>query len=283
MAFDPDRLLNWDFGEIRQTYTYRDAIMYALGVGLPLAKGESSDLNFLIEDRLRVLPSFNVVLASPGMWPKIPQLEINWVKVLHMAHAVRFHAPLPRDAEVVSKAAVTSIYDRGADKGSVCYLERDLTDAHDGTKYATIVQTVALRGEGGFGGEPLPKAARPVMPDRAPDHVERITHSTRAAYLYRLSGDYNPLHADYDVARAAGFKEPILHGLASYGTACAVVLRAFCDGDPARMKSLDLRFAGVVFPGDTLDFACWAEDGRVLFEARIGDRVVLDQGVAEIA
>jgi hypothetical protein len=261
MAFDPDRLLNWDFGEIRQTYTYRDAIMYALGVGLPLAKGESSDLNFLIEDRLRVLPSFNVVLASPGMWPKIPQLEINWVKVLHMAHAVRFHAPLPRDAEVVSKAAVTSIYDRGADKGSVCYLERDLTDAHDGTKYATIVQTVALRGEGGFGGEPLPKAA----------------------YLYRLSGDYNPLHADYDVARAAGFKEPILHGLASYGTACAVVLRAFCDGDPARMKSLDLRFAGVVFPGDTLDFACWAEDGRVLFEARIGDRVVLDQGVAEIA
>lgn len=283
MAFDPDRLLGWDFGEIRQTYGFRDAILYALGIGLPFSPGESDDLNFLIEDRLRVLPSFNVVLASPGMWPKIPDLEIDWVKVLHMAHAVRFHAPLPPKALVLSRARVTSIYDRGADKGSVCYLERSVTDAQGGAAYATIVQTVALRGNGGFGGDPLPKAARPAMPERRPDHVERITHSGRAAYLYRLSGDYNPLHADYDVARKAGFKKPILHGLASFGTACAVILRAFCDGDPARMRSLDLRFAGVVYPGDTLEFSCWREDGQVLFEARTEDRVVLDQGVSDIA
>jgi acyl dehydratase len=283
MAFDPDRLLGWKFGERRQAYTYRDAILYALGIGLPFTEGESSDLNFLIEDRLRVLPSFAVVLASPGMWPKIPELEIDWVRVLHMAHAVRFHVPLPHDAEVVSTARVTSIHDRGADKGSVCYLERDLFDAGDGTNYATIVQTVALRSEGGYGGDPLPRAARPAMPERAPDHVETITHSRRAAYLYRLSGDYNPLHADYDVARKARFREPILHGLASYGTACAVVLRRFCGGDPARMKSLDLRFAGVVFPGDALTFSCWQEGAHVLFEARVGDRIVLDQGVSEIA
>lgn len=283
MAFDPNRLMNWDFGEERQSYTYRDAILYALGVGMPLQPGESDDLAFLLEDRLRVLPSFAVVLATPGMWPKIPELEIDWVRVLHMAHAVRFHEPLPPDANVASSAKITEIYDRGAEKGSVCYLQRQVTNVDDGTVYATIDQTVAMRGNGGFGGDPLPKVERPVMPGRAPDHTQSVETSPRAALIYRLSGDYNPLHSDYDVARKAGYDRPILHGLASYGTACAVVLRAFCDGDPARMKSLDLRFSGVVMPGDRLDFSCWKEGDRVLFEAKVGDRTVMDQGVSEIA
>jgi acyl dehydratase len=283
MAFDPERLRNWDFGEQRQSYDTRDAILYALGVGLPISPGENADLDFLVEDRLRVLPSFAVTLATPGMWPKIPALEVDWVKVLHMAHAARFHRPLPREASVLSRATVTELYDRGADKGGVCILQRQVTDAADGTLYCTIDQTVALRGNGGFDGDQMPKAARPEMPARAPDHVEGVETSERAALIYRLSGDYNPLHADHAVARKAGYDRPILHGLASYGTVCAVVLRAFCGRDPARLQSLSLRFAGVVMPGDRLDFACWKEGGQVLFEAKVGDRVVMDQGVAEIA
>lgn len=283
MAFDPDRLRNWDFGEQRQSYASRDAILYALGVGLPLVPGESGDLNFLVEDRLRVLPSFAVTLATPGMWPKIPELGIDWVKVLHMAHAARFETPLPARAEVVSRARITELYDRGADKGSVCILQRQVRDAKDGTVYCTIDQAVAMRGNGGFGGDLLPKVERPEPPPRAPDHVEHVQTSPRAALIYRLSGDYNPLHADYEVARKAGYRQPILHGLASYGTVCAVVLRTFCDGDPARLKSLNLRFSGVVMPGDALDFSCWKDGGRILFEAKVGDRTVMDQGVAEIA
>lgn len=283
MAFDAARLQNWDFGAPVQSYDSRDAILYALGVGVPFAPDDSDDLNFLVEDRLRVLPAFAVTLATPGMWPKLPELEIAWEKVLHMAHACRFHTPLPPCANVESFAEITELYDRGAEKGSVCILRREVRDTDDGTLYATIDQTVAMRGDGGFGGEAMPRRARPVMPDREPDHSEQIKTSPRAAYIYRLSGDYNPLHADYDVAKRGGFDAPILHGLASYGTACAVVLRAFCGSDPARMKSLDLRFAGVVFPGDQLDFSCWKEAGRVLFEVRVGDRVVIDQGVSEIA
>lgn len=283
MAFDPQRLLNWDFGEQRQSYEARDAILYALGVGLPITPGESSDLNFLLEDRLRVLPSFAVTLATPGMWPKTPALEVDWVKVLHMAHAARFHRPLPARGEIVSRAKITELYDRGADKGSVCILQRDVRDAKDGALYCTIDQTVAMRGNGGFGGAPMPKMERPEMPVRQADHIESVQTSERAALIYRLSGDVNPLHADYDVARKAGYDRPILHGLALYGTACAVILRAFCCGEPARMKSLNLRFAGVVMPGDRLDFACWKEDGRVLFEVKVGDRTVIDQGVSEIA
>jgi acyl dehydratase len=129
----------------------------------------------------------------------------------------------------------------------------------------------------------MPKVERPATPLREPDHLESVPTSERAALIYRLSGDCNPIHADYQLARKAGYKRPILHGLASYGTACAVILRAFCQGDPARMKSLNLRFAGVVMPGDCLDFACWSGGGRVLFEAKVGDRTVIDQGVADIA
>ncbi len=283
MAFDPQRLRDWDFGEQRQSYEARDAILYALGVGLPIAPGESGDLAFLLEDELRVLPAFAVTLATPGMWPKIPALGIDWVRVLHMAHAARFERPLPPAANVVSRARIVDLHDRGADKGAVCVLRREVRDAASGDLYCAIDQTVAMRGEGGFGGAPLPKVARPEPPARAPDHVESVATSPRAALIYRLSGDRNPLHADYDVARKAGYERPILHGLASYGTACAVILRAFCDGDPARMTSLALRFAGIVMPGDRLDFSCWREGARVLFEARVGGRIVLDQGVAGIA
>lgn len=281
MAFDPERLLAWDFGERRHAYEARDAILYALGIGLPIAPGESDDLDFLLEDRLRVVPSFAVTLASPGMWPKTPELEIDWVKVLHMAHAARFEAPLPPRAEVISRARITELYDRGADKGAVCVLQRQVRDATDGRLYCTIDQTVAMRGNGGFGGTRLPKVERPRMPDRTPDHAETVRTSPRAALVYRLSGDTNPLHADYDVARKAGFERPILHGLASYGTACAVILRAFCGGDPARMKSLDMRFAGIVMPGEALDCLCWREGGRVLFEVKVGERTVIDQGVSD--
>ena len=217
------------------------------------------------------------------MWPKVPELGIDWVRVLHMAHAARFETPLPAEAEVVSRAQIIELHDRGVEKGAVCILRRAVADAETGAVYCTIDQTVALRGNGGFGGAPPPRADRPAMPARAPDVTESVATSPRAALIYRLSGDTNPLHADYDVARRAGYDRPILHGLACYGTVCAVILRAFCDGDPARMHSLDLRFAGVVFPGDRLDVACWREPGRVLFEAKVGDRTVLDQGVSVIA
>jgi acyl dehydratase len=110
--------------------------------------------------------------------------------------------------------------------------------------------------------------------------VERVATSARAALIYRLSGDRNPLHTHHDIARQAGFNRPILHGLASYGTACAVVLRRFCGGEPVRIASLSLRFAGIVF---TLEFRCWSAGDRVLFEARVGERTVLDQCAAVIA
>lgn len=281
MAFDPDRLRAHAFALTRQGYTERDAILYALGVGLPFGSA-TEDLAYLLEDRLTVLPTFAVTLATPGMWVKAPDLGIDWVKLLHSAQAAWFHAPLPPMAEVVSHTRIKSLHDRGAGKGSICVVERRIVDAADETHYCTVNQTLMLRGNDGFGGDPAPRPTPDLPPDRAADHRETVHLSPRAALVYRLSGDVNPLHADPEVARKAGFDRPILHGLASYGTMGALVLRRFCDGDPARLASLSLRFAGVVYPGDRLDCDFWQVGSKVLFTARVGDRVVLDQGLAEL-
>jgi acyl dehydratase len=283
MAFDPQRLRDWRFEPIRQSYSERDAIFYALGVGLPQDALDAAELDFLVEDRLKVLPTFAVTLASPGMWVRDPELGIDWVKILHAAQSAIFHQPLPPEADVISEARVKSLHDRGAEKGSVCVLERTIRDADSGAAYCTLDQTIFLRGNGGFGGGPAPRAPLPAMPDRAPDVAASVATSPRAALIYRLSGDLNPLHADPQVARMAGFDKPILHGLASYGTAGAVVLRHFCDGDPALLKSLSLRFAGIVMPGDVLDIGMWREEDTVLFAVKVGDRTVIDQGVALVA
>lgn len=282
-AFDPARLRGWAFAAQAQSYEARDAILYALGVGLPLTPGDGPDLGWLLEGGAKVLPSFAVTLASPGMWVKDPALGIDWVKLLHMAQAATFHAPLPPAARVTSQPRIKSLHDRGAGKGAVCVLERDITDADTGIRYCTVDQTILLRGNDGFGGPASAPAERVAMPDRAPDAVVNVATSPRAALIYRLSGDLNPLHTDYAVAQRAGFDMPILHGLASYGTAAAVVLRAFGADDPARLTALACRFSGVVFPGDTLRFDLWHDGSRVLFEAHAGNRKVLDQGVAGVA
>ena len=264
-------------------YTERDAILYALGVGLPDDPVSAGELEFLLEDRLKVLPTFAVTLATLGMWVKAPELEIDWVRLLHAAQGAVFHQPLPRAAEVIGAARIKALYDRGAEKGSICVVERMISDAQTGALYCTIEQTLMLRGNGGFGGEASPKVAPPQPPQREPDGKFSLKISPRAALIYRLSGDLNPLHADPRVARKAGFERPILHGLASYGMAGARILRQFGAGDPRRLKSLSMRFAGVVMPGDELELAAWQDGGSVYFEARARGTKVLDQGVAVIA
>lgn len=282
MSFDPDRLRSLRFDPSEQRYTARDAILYALGVGMPFAAGDAPDLAFLTERDLKVLPSFAVTLGSPGMWVRAPELGIDWVRLLHAAQAARFHAPLPPEAEIGASARIAELWDRGADKGAVCVVERQIFDAISGRHYATVRQTLVLRGNGGWGGAPDPRPVAEPLPQRAPDLDTTVPLSARAALIYRLSGDLNPLHVDHAVARAAGFERPILHGLASYGTAAALVVLGFCDADPARLAALSLRFAGVVHPSDALRFRAWREGARIRFEAHVGERCVLDRGEATL-
>jgi acyl dehydratase len=276
MPIRPDRLVGYRLPDIAQSYAPRDAILYALGVGLGHDPCAREDLTFLIEDELEVLPTFAVTLASPGMWIRAPEFGVDFVKLVHAEQAASFHAPLPPEADVVGSAKVVSLTDRGVGRGAVLTLEREIRDAQSGCAYCMLLQSLLLRGDGGFGGPPA-SSVPSIIPDRPPDLNTRAVIDPRAALIYRLSGDRNPLHCDPDFARGAGFDRPILHGLASYALAGITVARA-CGFSPTKITALQSRFSGVVFPGDVLDFRVWRDEGEATFQAFAGDRKVLDQG-----
>src|SRR5581483_35648 len=129
-----------------------------------------------------------------------------------------------------------------------------------------------LRGEGGFGGDPGPSAGGEAAPDRAPDHVVESPTLEQQALLYRLSGDPNPIHADPEMAKMAGFDRPILHGLCSYGIACKAAVDTALDGDVSAVAGWRARFAGIVRPGETIVTELWDEGDRVLVAARTKER-----------
>ena len=285
MALDYDRLMNWHFEDIHQPYTQKDTILYALGLGLGADPLDEDQLRFTYERDLQALPTMSVVLAGPGFWLKDPGTGVNWKMVLHGEQGIEMLEPLPAVADVVGKTRITAIIDKGADKGALLLSERDIVDAKTGTIYAKTTSTTFLRRDGGFGGSPDGAPVPHKMPDRAPDVTDDWKTAPQAALIYRLSGDYNPLHADPDVAKTAGFRAPILHGLCSLGVAGHSLLRKACGYDATRMKSLKLRFTSPVYPGETIRTEMWIDGSDVSFRARVveRDKVVLDNGHASVA
>lgn len=278
MAIDPEALLAREPIVTRQTLTARDVMLYALGVG-------AQDLSFVYEDGLKVLPTMATVLAYPGFVWKDFDLGADWRKVLHGETSVEIHAPLPVEGELVGSTTFGPIFDKGADKGTVCYVTREIRDAA-GTLVATVRNSSFLRGDGGRGGSSEPQRKPHPLPDRAPDESVTLETTANQAMIYRLSGDYNPLHIDPEVAKAGGFDRPILHGLATYGVAGRAVLAALCGNDPARLKRLDARFASPVFPGETIRTDIWREsEGRASYRSSVVERdlVVLNNGYVEFA
>jgi acyl dehydratase len=297
MPISYQHLRNRVFAPVRQRYTARDTMLYALSLGLGNDPMNPRALPFVYEGApggLRALPSQAVVLGYPGFWAREPDTGIDWVKLLHGEQRLRLHRPLPAEAEVVGYNRITHLTDKGAGKGAVMVTERRL-ETVQGELLATVQQISFLRGDGGYsqqdGGqpsdEPLP-ALRPTPEDRAPDFVDTQPTRPEAALLYRLMGDFNPLHADPAVAVAAGFERPILHGLASYGLVTHALLRQCADHDAGRLRALDIRFAAPVFPGETLVTEIWrdpAHANQFALRARVleRDKVVLSHGWAEIA
>lgn len=279
MAFDPDVLLNLPPIETRQKINPFKVMLYALGLG-------ASELAFAYEEGLKALPSMAVVMAYPGFIWRDPRFGVVWQKVLHAETSATLHAPLPVEGELVGRTTFGPILDKGAEKGAIVYQTREIhTDG--GTHVATVRNAHFLRGDGGFGGsaegQPTPRA----IPDRAPDLIDVLATAPDQALLYRLaSGDMNPLHVDPDVAKAAGFDRPILHGMATYGIAGRALLRALANNEPARIRRLDARFSAPVFPGETIETAIWREaDGQAAFRCRAveRDRIVLTNGYVEFA
>lgn len=285
MPIDYDKLRNWPFPDLEHSYTERDTMLYALGVGCGHDPLDPADLRHVYEDGLRALPTMAVVLGYPGFWLKDPATGVDWRKVLHGEQGLILHRPLPAAATVIGRSRVTGIVDKGAGKGALLFSERDVIDKADGALLCTVTSTTFMRGEGGFGGPAGPTPAPHPMPDGDPALVVELPTLPQAALIYRLSGDFNPLHADPAVARAVGFDRPILHGLATYGVAGRAILKACCDGDPARLKRLDVRFSAPVYPGETIRTEIWTDGTTVSFRCHAVERdtVILNNGLAVLA
>jgi acyl dehydratase len=285
MAIIYDKLLALKIPDVERTYAARDAIFYALSLGLGQDPVNADELPFVYEKDVKVLPTFPVVVAQPGQWARELDSGMDWVKIVHGEHDVVLHKPLPAAGTVTSNTRIIDAIDKGPGKGALVISQRKVQDKATGDLYATITQTTFARGDGGFGGPARPSPVPHTIPDRAPDAVCDLATRPEMALIYRWNADMNPLHADPAVAKAAGFPRPILHGLATFGVAGHAILKTMCGYDPARFKSIAGRFSAPVYPGETIRTEMWRDGPVVSFRARLVERdaVVLNNGRAEIS
>ena len=274
MPIDPSVAVGAELPEIKFSWTHSDVLLYHLALG-------ATELRYVYEQGLRVLPTFGVVAprfhetAPPVV--SFPGIDIDLARVLHGTQEITVHAPIPADGEAVLRSRIADVWDKG--KAAVI-LQESTAVTPDGTALYTTRSSIFALGEGGFGGDRGP-SGRVEVPDRAPDAVIETPTLPQQAYLYRLCGDRNPLHADPEFARMAGFDQPILHGLCTYGVVCKAVIDALLDG-PEQVSSFGAKFAGVVFPGESLTTRVWRDGARLVLTTSAADRPVLADAVLHL-
>jgi acyl dehydratase len=285
MTINYAALKSWPFADVEHRYTARDTMLYALGLGYGSDPTDPDELRFVYEEGLLALPTMAVVLGGPGFWVRNEATGVDWRKILHGEQGLTLHRPLPAAGTVIGRTRVKEIIDKGPGKGALMFSERSILDKDSGEPIATLASTTFMRGDGGFGGPPGPVPQPHALPDRAPDAACDIATLPQAALIYRLSGDYNPLHADPKVAASAGFARPILHGLCSFGIAGRALLKLAGGNDPARLTRMQVRFTAPAFPGETIRTEIWRDGATVSFRARVVERdvVILNNGLATIA
>jgi len=264
------------------TWSSKDSLLYALGVGAGQTDPTGFELEFTTENSegidQKALPTMPVIINARS--PKGPSPfeaigTFNWAMLVHGEQSVTLHQELPPEGTAMIKGRVAAMYDKG--KAAVVVLENEATDPSGAPLFSTTMSAF-IRGEGGWGGDRGPSGPRNVAPEREPDKI--VSYDTRPdqALLYRLSGDRNPLHSDPSFAKLAGFEKSILHGLCTYGFTGRALLHGVCDGDPARFKHIEGRFSTPVMPGDRLDVRIWIDGDEAIYQTCVGGGVVIDSG-----
>ncbi len=284
MTIHYDKLLGFDIPEVEQHLTRRDTILYALGVGLGADPMDASQLRFVYEQDLLALPTMAIILGYPGPWHAKGDLGITRSHVVHGEQGLRIVKPLPVEGDITGKTRVTGVVDKGKDKGALIMTECTVRGKASGDVVCTLTSTTFCRADGGFGGPDGPVKPSHPIPDTKPQHVCDLPTLPQAALIYRLSGDYNPLHADPAYAAKAGFKMPILHGRATFSIAGHAILKTLCGYDPARFVAMEGRFSSPVYPGETIRTEMWRDGNIVSFRSTVPARgvTVLNNGRAEI-
>jgi acyl dehydratase len=267
-----ERIMAYRPPDIRVSYGERECILYALGIGIGMDPLDAGELKFVYERAgLEAFPTMAVVLGWPGRMTD-PAFGIDERLVVAGDLKVVLHRPLASQATLVSRPRVKEVVDKGLGNAAIIQNTRELL-AEDGTPVATVDSSTARE-------TPAPHA----VPQSAPEAICDLPTPPNLALLYRLNGDENPLHADPQRAKAAGFERPILHGAASFGIAARAILRTCAEDRPERLKSIEARFSRPVFPGDIIRTEMWRERERVSFQCRVVARndIVLSNGLATL-
>lgn len=263
MPIDPSVAIGADLGSHPFSWSESDVLLYHLAIG-------ATDLSYTLEGpALQVLPSFGVVAPTFHMTDPppldLPGCDINLAQVVHGSQSISVTGPVPTTGSATVTTRISEIWDKG--KAAVIWQE-GVAVSPEGEELWTTRSSIFVRGEGGWGGDR--GSSTPVgLPDRAPDADATYDVLPQQALLYRLCGDRNPLHADPDFASAAGFPAPILHGLCSYGIVLRTLTEELLGGDAARVGGFAVKFAGVLFPGETIRVRGWHEDGRIVASATV--------------
>jgi acyl dehydratase len=284
MAIVYEKLLALDIPPVEHSYGPKDVMLYALGLGLGQDPLNENELAFVYEKNLKVLPTFALVQGYSPYWLRNPATGVNWTKVVHGEQGLKLHKPVMTEGHVIGKTRIVEAIDKGEGKGALVFSERKVTDKASGELLATLTQTTFCRADGGFGGPKREAPGPHAVPERSPDIVCDLPTRPEMALIYRLSGDINPLHAEPEFAKAAGFPRPILHGLATFGVAGHALLKSVCGYDPARLAAIAGRFSAPVYPGETIRTEIWRDGAVASFRARVVERdvVAINNGRAEI-
>ena len=276
MPIDKNAVIGKEFEATRFEWTEKDVILYALGLGVGVGElpTDPAVLQYTYENGLKAIPTFGVVPTFACLTGAIgiPGFDVNPMMILHGEQYLEvLAAEVPTRAKVVNTARITHVYDKG--KGALVIIEA-ITKSEAGEPIFRNEYSVFIRGEGGFGGEGGPPPGNE-PPARKPDASVEYHTLPHQAIIYRLSGDYNPLHIDPQMAAIAGFDRPILHGLCTFGNVARAVIQAMCDNDPRRFRSIKARFASPVFPGEAIITDMWKESAtEVIVSARVAQRGV---------
>jgi acyl dehydratase len=283
MTISLERILAIRSDNVRFAYRERESLLYSLSIGLGENPLDERELQFVTEgdQRPRTVATMATVLTQ---FSALRTSGIDYAQVLHAEQRLTPHRPLPPSADILADYAVVGVADKGPQKGILVYLETRARTASDNQPLFTAGATIMARNDGGIGTGGILGPAVHLIPNRAPDRTMVIGTRPNQALLYRLNGDYNPLHSNPAAAALAGFRQPILHGLCTYGIACRAVLASVCEYDHTRIGRFDARFSSPVYPGESIATDLWMDGDTVSFRCRVSERgvVALNNGVCAL-
>ena len=281
MTINYDEIMNLTSENVEISYSDKDSILYSLGIGLGNDPMNLNELKYVYENSQSVLPSMATNFQYHS--PLLLKTNINFIMVVHGEQRLSITNTLPVSGDFIANAKVIGCYDKGPARGAIIEVETTVKNKKNNEEICKLVSTTFARGDGGFGGPDSPKKEI-FIPDGEPDYVSEVSTKPDQALIFRLSGDYNPLHSDPNFAKAAGFEKPILHGMCTYGIACRSLVNEICENDASKLKRFDCRFSSPVYPGETIITEMWKKDKMIYFNSKVKerDKLVLKNGVSVI-